>query len=396
MRLVFAVDAIFPPLTGIGRYAWELAHHMERAAEIDDIRFFSMGRWVEDLEGLLAATGRPRLEGEAYGYRRRAAVYLRKYLSRRVWAVQAYSAIAPRWMGYRLRPFRDHLYHSPNFFVPPFDGQSIATIHDLSIYKYPDAHPLARRKMFELEMARTLKQVSHIITDSETTRSEVIDFFAWPESRISAIHIGVDPVFRPRSEDELQPVLARYGLSSGAYALCVSTVEPRKKIRQLLTAYEALPKELQRRCPLVLVGASGWLNSDIHAQMEKGRQAGWVRYLGFVPEADLPLIYAGARAFFYPSIYEGFGLPVLEAMASGIPVLTSDRSSLPEVAAGSARLVDPDDIDALRAGMASTLQDDDWRATASNLGRVVAKDRSWDACAKKTLAVYSAVIGRGR
>jgi len=393
LKIILAVDAIFPPLTGIGRYAWELARQLEKNREIDDIRYFSMGRWVDDLQGLLCCPENSTPAGfSPFRLTRKLSVSLRKYASRQNWAIHAYSFLIPRWTSYRLKPYKSHLYHSPNYFVPPLTGQAVATFHDLSLYKYPETHSKAHRTLFDLEISRTLRHVSHLITDSETTRREVIDFFAWPEDRVTAVHLGVDPAFHRRTDEELRWVLARYGLASGKYGLCVSTLDPRKKINALLQAYAELPLPLRNAYPLVLAGSSGWLNESTLKQLEKGKKENWVRHLGFVPDTDLPHLYAGARAFFYPSIYEGFGLPVLEAMASGVPVLTSDRSSLPEVAAGAAYLVDPNDHEALKDGIAISLCDEVWRAQAISLGLKNSSNKTWEICANKTIAVYKSIL----
>lgn len=221
-----------------------------------------------------------------------------------------------------------------------------------------------------------------------------MDFLSWPSEKITAIPLGVSAQFAPASVTELTSCLARHGLTFKRYALCVSTLEPRKKIANLLQAYECLPARVREQYPLVLVGSSGWLSNTLHATIERLAAQGWLRYLGFVPEADLPALYAGAQAFVYPSIYEGFGLPVLEAMASGVPVVTSIFTSLPEVTQGAARLVDPDDIDALALGIHTALCDEAWRATACETGLEKARNFTWSRCVGQTIDVYRQVAAK--
>lgn len=271
----------------------------------------------------------------------------------------------------------------------------MATVHDLSVFKYPETHPIERIRHFERDFKTSMARASHLITDSEATRGEVMEFLGWPAEKITAVHLGVSPQFAPASEIELEPCLSRYGLGFKRYALCVSTLEPRKKIVNLLQAYEGLPAAVREQYPLVLVGGAGWLSEALHATIDRLEAQGWLRYLGFVPEADLPALYAGAQAFVYPSIYEGFGLPVLEAMASGVPVVTSIFTSLPEVTQGAARLVDPDDIDALTSGIHASLCDEAWRATAIETGLAKARNFTWSRCVEQTIDVYRQVAANG-
>jgi alpha-1,3-rhamnosyl/mannosyltransferase len=263
----------------------------------------------------------------------------------------------------------------------------------LSIFKLPEVHPKERRKLFEREFLRSLRRASHLITVSKAIQDEVVKEFSWPVDRITSIAHGVSERFAPRLPVDLVTVLDRLALRPDRYMLCVSTIEPRKGIDRLLEAYGGLAPECRKRYPLVIVGDRGWLSDGIHESMDRAQRAGWLRYLGYVDEADLPSIYAGARAFVYPSIYEGFGLPILEAMASGLPVLTSNCSSLPEVSGGAAILVEPLDVDALRLGIERVIQDEPWRAAARERGLKIAAKHTWDRCVERTLAVYQKVEG---
>jgi glycosyltransferase involved in cell wall biosynthesis len=183
-----------------------------------------------------------------------------------------------------------------------------------------------------------------------------------------------------------------HGLQSGGYTLFVGTIEPRKNIETLLDAYSRLPWTLRKRWPLILTGYQGWRSDLIHQKLESARREGWAHYLGFVPSEDLPLLFAGARLFAFPSLYEGFGLPVLEAMSSGIPVVCSNSSSLPEVAGEAALMCAPMDVDELTCLLERGLTDEVWREAAVIKGLQHAQGFSWERCAAETLQVYQRVI----
>ena len=236
-----------------------------------------------------------------------------------------------------------------------------------------------------------MARVAHVITDSEATRIEVLEYLNWPAAKVTAVPLGVSPLFKPMPAGEIAACLHRYGLTPFRYGLCVSTLEPRKKIDQLLRAYENLPAKLRQQFPLVLIGSAGWQSESLHAEIERLSRQGWLRYLGFVPEADLPFLYSGARSFFYTSIYEGFGLPVLEAMASGVPIVAANRTCLPEVTRGAALLVDPEDVAALTEAAMQCLEDVEWRLGATKLGLSIATSYTWDRCIASTVAIYKEV-----
>ena len=302
-------------------------------------------------------------------------------------AVGAYRAVSPGFYQWKLRHHGDYLFHSPNYFLPPFDGAAVATVHDLSTVLYPEFHPATRVAFMNAELPKTLKRATHLVTDSEHVRAQVIEQFAWPADKVTAIALGVDARFHPRPQAVTQPILDLYGLQHGAYVLSVATIEPRKNIERLVQAHLALPQSLRLRYPLVLAGGAGWNSEALHQRI-KALQGPGLHYLNYVPQEHLYALYAGARVFAFPSIYEGFGLPVLEAMASGTPVLISDSPSLVEVAGGAAWAVNPLDVDDMHQGLANTLQDDAWRQGAVAAGLRNARELTWERCFEQTRQLY--------
>lgn len=368
LRLILSVEALEPRLSGIGRYSWELAQRLPLMDDVEKIRFYRNGEWIIDPASLLV---------DRTGGAQRHIVYrwLRKHSK---WARNLRDASV----------MRSHLFHGPNYFLPPRGEGGVITVHDLSIFRYPETHPAARLRQFERYFRLSVERAGHIITDTETTRAEVASFLAIDPAMVTAVPLAASPDFHPRTDAAIAPTLARYDLLPQSYALCVSTVEPRKRIAELLFAWEKLPPSVRNRWPLMVTGGAGWLSDVVKERMIKGAREGWVRYLGFVPDADLPLLYAGAALFVYPSVYEGFGLPPVEAMASGVPVVVADASCLPEVTGGAAMLVAPEDVDAFASRLEQALVDDGWRAQARAAGLQVASGYSWDRCARETMDVY--------
>jgi alpha-1,3-rhamnosyl/mannosyltransferase len=365
MRLVLAVDAIVAPITGIGRYASELARH-HHTDDFESLKYYFAGHWLSDPFSMLRDDGAKLLNKSR---RSRYSIFrlTDRMKARATWA--------------------SHICHSPNYFLPQDAEGGVVTVHDLSVFKYPETHPKERIEHFERSFNSTLRRACHIITDSHAIRTEVIEYFGWQPDKISTVHLGVSEQYRPRSAEEVSVALKTFGLEFNGYALCVSTLEPRKRVLDLLVAYESLPQNIRSRFPLVLTGSKGWLNDDIHLRIERGERQGWLRNIGFVDEKFLPLLYSGARMFAFPSSYEGFGLPLLEALASGIPTVTTNTSSLPEVADGAAALVEVGDHDALADAIQCALIDEQWRETKRTRGLEVAAAHSWRRCASETLAV---------
>lgn len=376
MKVVLSVEALGPTLTGIGRYVSELALALPEKLGVVNLEFYRNGRWIDNPKPLLAEpTQQPKL--------------------RSTFKKNTFKIKPPRWLRQPLLNWQCHnkIFHGPNYFIPQCADKGVITIHDLSVFKYPETHPADRVVQFERQFSTSVARSSHLITDSEATRLEVISYLGWPAEKITAVPLGVSNTFRPQTGNATDSCLHRYGLVYGQYSLCTSTLEPRKKIERLLSAYQLLPMAVRHCYPLILVGSSGWLSEALLADIARLSTQGWLKYLGFVPQNDLPSLYAGARAFVYPSVYEGFGLPVLEAMASGVPVVASPFTSLPEVTQGAALLVDPDNVEALASAIHYSLIDENWRQTAINSGLAVAQTFSWDRCADQTIKVYQAISG---
>lgn len=378
MNIILATESIRHPLTGVGRYTLELARQLAQLPQIASLRFLHGRRLHEELPGMgPAPTVTP---------------WLRDRLSRATWAADAYRHLNNMAKAWALRGSGPALFHGCNYYLPAFDGPCIATFHDVSIYRWADCHRADRVRHMRKELALSLRRAQLIITVSEHARNEIADQFDWPLERIRAIPLASHGAFRPHAEAELARPLQAWGLRHDGYSLFVGTVEPRKNLATLLDAYATLPVALRTRWPLVVAGHTGWNSAALHARMRQAEQAGWLRYLGYVEDTRLPALFAGARLFVLPSLYEGFGLPVLEAMASGTPVLCSNTSALPEVAGEAAALFTPTDVDALAGQLARGLQDTPWRATARAAGLQRAAQFSWRRCAERTAQAYRDVL----
>ncbi|AEG61871.1 glycosyltransferase family 4 protein [Desulforamulus ruminis] len=388
MRVVLATEAIKQPLTGIGRYTWELASRLLEHPSVHSIRYLSQGRWKNSKEVLGCGTSKGK---GGNGKKQKEGVFYQQLVRSKA-VGNVYDLLYPFLVKARVNSKETDLFHGPNYLVPKLDIPTVVTIHDLSTIVNPKWHLPQRAARINKSIIRSLKNASQIITDSQAIRKEVLTYFGLPEDRVAAIHLGVDSVFRPRTFANLQVPLGQFGLKPGSYSLCVATIEPRKNIMRLISAYRELPAQIRCQWPLVLVGERGWNSQEIHQEIIRAAQEGWLKYLGYIPQGLLPLLYAGCRLFAYPSLYEGFGLPIAEAMASGVPVLTSNRSSMPEVAGGASLLIEPEDEIALREGLSLALQDEGWRSRAVEEGLRHALEMTWDACIEKTIAVYDRAI----
>lgn len=369
MKVILSVESLSQQLTGVGRYTWELARRLPKCLSADQLRFHHQQRWLSEPEQLL----RQPINTVFPSQRLPLAVRnIRRLCLRGSWRKQC----------------RGWIFHGPNYFLPAYAENGVITLHDLSVLRFPDQHPHERVKQYERAFHDSLRRAQQVIAVSEATRQEAIFLLGLSADKITVTYLAAGAEYHPRSPEQTRPVLSAYGLTHGSYALCVATLEPRKNIHVLINAYANLPMACRMRYPLVLVGAQGWLSEPIIKQIEALKSEGWLRYLEFTTQAHLPDLYAGARSFAYLSNYEGFGLPVLEAMASGVPVVASNRSAVPEVTQGHALHVETGDIEAVAHALQKSMEDERWRQGIILGGLAVSASYSWDNCVNQTLAVY--------
>jgi glycosyltransferase involved in cell wall biosynthesis len=289
-----------------------------------------------------------------------------------------------------LFPHRLDLVHSPDFIPPRFGARlRVITVHDLNFIHYPQYQTEGAKRYYADQIRWAVRVADHILADSQATRIDLINLLGVPESKITVHRLGVHPNYQPLSAEQVDPVLTRYGVTRG-YILHVGTIEPRKNWGALFSAYQQLLTRYPDLPPIVAVGNRGWLYEGIFeaAQPLKDR----VIWLERVPFADLPALYNGAAVLTMPSFYEGFGFPPLEAMACGIPTVSSNRSSLPEVVGEAGLLIDPDDPSSLADALYLALTDSILRDRLRHAGIAQAGLFRWSETARVTLSVYRQLL----
>jgi glycosyltransferase involved in cell wall biosynthesis len=293
-------------------------------------------------------------------------------------------AYYPLGLGHRARRAGAQLVHCPAP-APVRTGDGlplVITVHDLLWLRLPQYFTAPVRAYHRLSVP-AVRAAGRVLADSDSTRADVVELLGVPEERVTTVPLAADPRFAPQDVDR-DRLRERFGIER-RYVLAVATREPRKNLTALLSAFERLARRVDD-CELVLVGGQGWRSAELERTLSAVGER--VRVCGFVSEEELVSLYAGAACFAFPSLAEGFGLPVLEAMACGAPVVTSDRTSLPEVAGDAALLVDPEDAGALEDALARVLESPELAQRLSRMGLERSALFSWERCAAETVSAY--------
>jgi len=374
MRICVNASPAVHHIAGLGRYTQELmAALLDIDSDNEYIAFYnrpSAARVDPPLDRL------PRLTSN---------------LDTKPWRMSALVAHFARISQDRMFPGID-LFHATDHLLPRLTRpKSVFTLHDLVFRCYPHTHKPLNRWFLTLMMPRFLKAADAVIAVSESTKRDAVRIYGIDEAKITVIYEGVSPHFRRASPEAIAAARDKYGLPD-EFLLSLGTIEPRKNLTSLLEAYHVLRNE-GSPLGLVIVGKKGWLYTGFFDRMHELGLEDSVAFPGFVPDEDLPALYSAASLFIFPSLYEGFGLPVLEALACGAPVITSNASSLPEVAGEAALLVDPNSVEALVRAAREVLSNDRLREDLRAKGPRQAAKFNWRRAARETLAVYTSLAG---
>jgi glycosyltransferase involved in cell wall biosynthesis len=364
--------------TGIGHYTFELAHALAVESQSDDFELVSPLPYQPAIRSLRELEPPPNLEvvyAEASG------------LSRHWWTIGLPAYI-------RRHPLA--LFHGTNYDIPLFGAcQTVLTIHDLASHLYPETLQTRSVRRARYRLPIMARRATMIITPTEAVRLEVCERLKVSAQKIVAVHHAPRPCFRPLPPEQTIETRSRLGIDD-EFLLFVGTIEPRKNLLTLIRAFEEVLRKTSLRPQLVIAGQEGWLTDELFDHVKTRDFGDRLRWTGYVSDDDLCALYSSCRAFIYPSIYEGFGFPPLEAMACGAPVISSHIPSITEVLGAAGRLISPTDCDALSQSIIHLWENADERQRLSEAGRVRAAQFSWERTARLTRNVYQAALERKR
>lgn len=379
MNLLVNLDPITANMSGIGRFTLMLTNALLRSGQVTNFCAIRGGallpehRIVQLLDPAYPPTPSPRAMGR----------HLRQIAARIPGSRALHTGFNTFRASRALRRLHDYVYWEPGYHLLPFPGPALLTVYDLSHQAHPEFHPRSRVKQLARSLPDSIARATALLTVSSFSQQQIEQAFR-PEKPITVIYPGVDDAFFAPDAAAIRHCKQTLALPDN-YILSVATFEPRKNLDRVLDAYMLLPLSLRRRYPLVLAGCSGWCNSRLAQRLAQLQEAHEIRVLGYVPQPLLPALYAGATLCVYASLYEGFGMPIAEAMACGTPVITSNCTAMPEVGGHAALLVHPQSTTEIAAAMTLLISNPDERERRRQLGLQQARQFSWDASARQLL-----------
>ncbi|MDQ5845168.1 MAG: glycosyltransferase family 4 protein [Acidobacteriota bacterium] len=358
--------------TGVGHYTFELARHLAIVAPADQFELVSPFPFVSSV-----ADEASQLPSNLRFVRAKVSP-LRKHW----WTIGL--PLYAKQVSY-------DLFHGTNYNVPLWNRRpTVVTIHDLSLFLHPETHENHLVRRARLRLPTMTRTATRIITPSESIRREVCQHLGVSADKVVTIPEAARPTFKRKSPSETLATRRRLRIED-QFILFVGTIEPRKNLITLLRAFDEIMRSTSLRPQLVIAGKEGWLSDDLFAYLHQ-TAVDRVRFTGYIADDELAALYSSCSVFVYPSLYEGFGLPPLEAMACGAPVVTSRIPSLVETVGDAARLVDPMDVNGLAQAIVKVLQDPGERLSLSAAGQLRATHFTWEKAAAATLGVYTEVL----
>ena len=387
MKLLVNLSSLNHPLTGIGEYTLNLVKEMLDDDQVQDIKGIRSSRYLDrhQISVLIAALeqGHQTDQPLTRYLKKMSRLKLIARIARK--AINAYREISFRFYRNMLKHY---IYWEPNYICLNHQGVCVPTVHDLSHLICPQFHPKARVKYLKAELPRTLARAKHVIVVSQYTKQSVMEHFDLDDQQITVVPPSVKSEYYPRTASECAQLKKRLGLPEN-FILFVGTLEPRKNLQGLLLAYKLLSTELKSQYPLVLSGRKGWLLEDIEQILQPMLDSGEVMWLGYLNSKDLPALYSSATAFTYVSHFEGFGMPIAEAMACGTAVIASDNTAMKEASGGAVCIVSPHSIGSIAQGMRKVLLDSSYRIECETKGLEISKNRSWKVSKQLLVAALS-------
>lgn len=385
MRLITNVTPLLSPLTGIGHYTNQLLLQLLEHPEVSDIRGFSPVSWYKQEEIKQLLLSQADSQNSHLSPRHSKTSRLISIAKKVPYARKLRNFIQSKTTSKQPRDLEDYLYWEPNYSLSPINAPAATTVYDLSHLHYPQFHPAERIEILSKTLPISIANAKRVVTISEYSKSDIIQNFSVPEDKIDIVPPAVSNHFRmkiPHNKTAL--IRQRYKLPKN-YTLSVATLEPRKNIEGLIQAFTRLPKSIKQHYPLVLVGSKGWLSEPLKKLIAPLQAKSEIIRLGYVPQADMPAIFSAASCMAYVSLFEGYGMPVAEAMVSGTAVITSNCSSMPEVAKDSAILVNPRDNDDILEALTKVIEDTELRTSMELRGQQASLDYTWERSAEKLL-----------